>query len=238
MPRPIDDEPITLQPRQSLRTTAGKALPWLIVPWGIGCVLVSDRLLGALGYTLKTQPEGARLFLLIVAFAPIWLWIATPWLGRIAGFRWLLVWPQPGGSVDHDGIELRMADDHIVRVSWDDVDRLRLRSSWRESWGELVGRDGSVLVRVPDYLIHLKPTWREAPTLAEVVVSTRPDLFVLTASPWRLGGDTFARPGPDARAVDGADFRRRRRRVVWAVMVGGLLVGVLGSAILFLRTNP
>jgi len=213
-------------------------VPWLVVPWGICCVLVADRVLGAFGYTLKTQPEGWRLLLLIVAFAPIWIWIGSPWLGRIHGFRWLLVRPQPGGTVDRDGIELRLTGDRVVRVSWDDVDLLRRRESWRESWGELVGRDGSVLARVPEYLIHLKPTWREAPTLAEAVVSTRPDLFVLTDSRWRLGGATFARPGPDIRAVDQATLRRQRRRVVWAVMVGGLLVGVIGSVVLFLRTNP
>jgi hypothetical protein len=129
------------------------AMPLIFLPWAIACLLVGDRVRESLGYSPKAQFDGASLFLLLVALGPVWLWIGSPVLGRVQGLRWLLVWPQPSGTVDRAGMTLHLPSDRTLRASWVDVDRLRIRAGWFGVSGELVGRDGSVLMKVPEYFV-------------------------------------------------------------------------------------
>jgi hypothetical protein len=81
----------------------------------------------------------------------------------------------------------------------------------------------------------LKETKWVVPTLAEAVVSARPDLFVLTATGWTLQTTSFGRIEPGIEPLDLEAVRRLRRRFVLAFMFGSLVIGFVAVVVLFLR---
>jgi len=98
----------------------------------------------------------------------------------------------------------------------------------------LIGVDGSVLTTIPENLVYLKVTWSAAPTLAEGVVTTRPDRYALTGA--RLGRpDTFALKGSGFEPLDVGAVARQRRWLFWALMGGMVVLGVVGVVLLYAR---
>ena len=224
-PTPMSPDALVLHPSTVTLSRAGDALPVLAVPWFLGMLTVHGALYPDMG------PVGTQLVAVLVAVAPIALFLGSPVLGRVPGLRWLLATPQPLATLDGDEIELALPRVGVRRFRWQQIDRLELHETWRRRWGELRALDGSLLAIVPCDLVYLKGTWRTAPTLAEAVVRTRPDLFVLTGAAWGRP-DAFARPGPmivpvDVVAVEQAHARWVRAAVGSLAVVGACLVLVL-----------
>ena len=203
---------------------------WLAFPWGFAVLVAADAAREATGFAGTAQPVLAILVVLVAA-TPGVLFLASPWLGRVPGFRWLSAVPQPLVVLDDDGIQLQLPRIGLRRFRWDDIAGLEVRSTWKRTWGELIGIDGSVLATIPFDLVYLKETWTTAPTLARRVVEAQPERYILTGAASGTPDGFFLKES-GVEPVDVRAVERRHRLLVWGLFGGLLIFGII-SAILF-----
>jgi hypothetical protein len=166
----------------------------LVIAWAVLVLVVTAPI-------LRGQPSPVRdlfrVLTTVVAFGP---WPFAIFLSTFAGrgiarhrvWRWMFAHPQPGATLDPEGIEFRAPNIGTERFEWDEIAGMEpsiwwLRSSWASGTPdlELKMQDGRVLLRVPATIYaHVKPEgsgWRRTSprTLAEYIVTARPDRYVL-----------------------------------------------------------
>lgn len=95
--------------------------------------------------------------------------------------------------LDAAGIELSRDGSAPELYRWDDIVAMeRLGKDWR-----LVGLDESTVAAIPAGLARPRPSWSDAPTLAEAVVDMRPDRFALRGGTFEPGMTEFALRQPN-----------------------------------------
>lgn len=217
---------IVVHPGRLELTPAGRLVFVLGLPSAIGFLLVAELVLPLLGMSREERPEWLRFALVGVALAPGLLWILHPRVGRLRAVRWMLADPQPAARLDDIAIELNAPGNGTQRYEWELVRSLEPGSGWRES-ARLVGTAGTVLARVPEALVHPRSGWRRSQTLAEAVVTLRPDRYKLDHVTWAGIPDGFTLASATEQAATLATARRRRTAVFAAIAV--LLPPLSGS---------
>lgn len=225
----------TLRPWRVTPSKAGNATAWLAFPWLFGVLFATSAALSALGLPGPYQSVLFRWVVVMIALAPGVMYTASPWLGRVPGFRWLLAVPQPLAIIDDEGIQFQLPGIGMRRFAWQDVASLELRTfTWKQPRGELLGLDGSVLTTIPVNLVYLKATWFTAPTLAEMVVKARPDRYILTSA--QLGRpDSFCLIGSAVERLDMRAAERRREWLFWALVSVMVIVGLVAVVLFYAR---
>lgn len=143
-----------------------------------------------------------------------------PKLGRSLG---LIKADLSRAVIDQSGVELSDEGSAPQRHRWDDVAALeQAGKDWR-----FVGSEGSVLATIPSELALPRPSWSDAPTLAEAIVEMRPDRYALRGGRFEPGLTEFALRGPD-------DPVGRVRNVTrWRILVLGIVLFILANVALF-----
>ena len=231
----MDETVRDVRPAGSTLSHAGRSVAILAVPWAIGFLLVADAVLSSLGSPGPERPIVVRFAIVAIAAGPLVAWwtAAGGWLGRVPGFRRLLAWPQPLARLSPDAIELTLPGEGTRRFDWEGVAALVPDHRWRDlGSAELHSPDGALLAVIPAGLAFPKAGWRSAPTLADLVVATRPDRYAIT------GGDAWGRsdafdlvdrvPAP----IDLATLRHRRVVLLGAIMVLLAILAVVGTFLL------
>jgi len=147
-----------------------------MVPWALGTLWVANSVL---------QPPTERPSLLVVSVAaiamlPLALWIVGQTGGPRGPFRFLYRSPQPALRIGPDGLEVEgLATNGRRTYAWGEIGSLDGASPFRSSrW--LRAPDGTGLIDIPDNFAVVKFAGSNRRTrLAEVVVSMKPDTFVL-----------------------------------------------------------
>ena len=130
--------------------------------------------------------------------------------------------------LDPAGIELSLDGSAPEVYPWDEIVALeKLGKEWR-----LVGPDGSTVAAIPAGLAFPRPSWSDAPSLAEAVVDTRPDRFALRGGTFDPGVTEFALREPDDPAG--------RPRVVmrYDLLVAGVVLFILAFFLLVVMLEP
>lgn len=221
---------ITLRSYRPVISRLGRGVAWASLPWAL---FVLFGTYGVLGWS-DDQPLVVRIFVVAVALAPGLICVACPWLPRVPGIRRLLADPQPEATLDPDGIRLVLPSRPVQRFQWSEVASLAPSNDLRGS-SSLLAPGGNVLATVPSYLVA--PGGPGPRSLAEAVVSVRPDRYVLTP-----GGMHSLTPWFDLRdravSIDARyDPRRSRNVAVLLVVTFLVVVGVL-AAILWISSSP
>jgi len=210
-------------------------MAWASLPWALFVLFGTYRVLEWLGYPPTEQPLVFRIFLVAVALAPGLIYIACPWLARLPGMRRLLADPQPEATLDAEGIRPVLPSRPVRHFQWSEVASLAPSNDLRGT-SSLLAPGGEVLATVPSYLVA--PGGPGPGSLAEAVVSVRPDRYVLTP-----GGMHSLTPWFDLRqravSVD-ARFDPQRSRKLAALLVATFIVGigVLATTILWISSSP
>jgi hypothetical protein len=154
---------------------------------------------------LSLEPPGQRspgwlrailIFIAVIPIAIAYVAFTRFRLGRTLG----LIQPIPSRAVlDPAGIELSLDGSAPEVHRWDDIVAMeKAGKDWR-----LVGPDGSTVAAIPRGLVYPRPSWSDAPSLAEAVVDMRPDRFALRGGRFEPGltelalrepNDPFGRP--------------------------------------------
>ena len=105
-------------------------------------------------------------------------------LGRALG---LIQSTPTQAALDQSGIELSLEGSRPESHRWDDIVAMeKFGKDWR-----LVGPDGSTVVAIPAGLAYPRPSWSDAPSLAEAVVDMRPDRYALRGGKFEPGVTEF-----------------------------------------------
>jgi PH (Pleckstrin Homology) domain-containing protein len=176
---------------------AGNLCGLLVVGWAVFVLAVTSAVATSAPAEPPLTSEGIGILAIVAAVGPVvfYLWsgsFAGRAVARLAIFRWMFTDPQPGASLDPQGLELRSPTFGTRRFDWDEVAGMEpsiawMRGSFVTGWPDLVltAPDGRVLLKVPARVYqHLKREGsggrRTEPwTLAEYVVAVRPDRYVL-----------------------------------------------------------
>lgn len=90
-------------------------------------------------------------------------------------------------TLDSTGIELSVDGAVPELHEWNEISAMeRAGKDW-----QLVGPDASVVAMIPYRLAHPRPSWSDAPTLAEAIVEMRPDRYALRGGSWEPGLTEF-----------------------------------------------
>lgn len=173
---------------------AGNLVEFVVLAWAILVLLVTAPIGRGQSPTVRGLIE---ILSIVVAFGPLPL---TIYLSSFAGrgiarhrvWRWMFASPQPGATLDPEGIEFRAPNIGTERFGWNEIAGMEPSIWWMRSSAarampdlELKTEDGRVLLRVPSTIYrHVKPEgsgWRRTSprTLAEYIVAARPDRYVL-----------------------------------------------------------
>ena len=177
----------------------------------LGVVPPGQRLPGWLGVTL--------IVIAVIPMVVAYVAFVRFRLGRALG----LIKSVPTQAVlDPAGIELSLDGSAPKVYRWDDIVALeKLGNDWR-----LVGPDGSTVAAIPAGLAFPRPTWSDAPSLAEAVVDMRPDRFALRGGRFDPGVTEFTLREPNDPAG--------RPRVVmhYGLLTTGIVLFILAFVLL------
>lgn len=197
---------------------------WLLaVSFFFAWLLGTDVLLRAAGLLNLQRPGWLRGLLIVVALTPLvigYVSLLRPKLSRALGLTHASL---SRAVIDQSGIELSDEGQGPLRHPWDDIVALeQAGKDWR-----LLGADGSVLASIPSQLALPRPSWSDAPTLAEAIVAMRPDRYALRGGRFEPGLTEFALRSP-------GDPIGRVRNVIHRRVVGlGVVLFILANILLF-----
>jgi hypothetical protein len=182
-----------------------------------------DAVLRAAGLPGPQRPGWLRGLLIVVALTPIavgYVSLVRARVGRALGLTQPIL---SRAVIDPSGIELSVDGSESQHHRWDDISALeRDGRDWR-----LVGPGDSTVTTIPRELARPRPSWSDAPTLAEAIVEMRPDRFALRGGGFEPGLTEFA-----LRASD--DPAGRPRSVTrWRILTVGIALFVLANVVLF-----
>lgn len=185
-------------------------------------LLGADAVLRAAGLPSPQRPGWLRGLLAAVALAPIavgYVSLVRPGIGAALG----LIDPKARAIIDASGIDVSFEGAAPEVHRWDDIAALeRDGPDWR-----LIGTDGSTVAAVARELAHPRPSWFDAPTLAEAIVEMRPDRFSLRGGQYEPGLSEFALREP------GDPVGRPRRLVRWWALGLGIVLFVTANILLY-----
>ncbi len=171
----------------------------------------------------RPLPRWLAAILLAIAVVPFGVHFASIVSRRIGNALGMTEVTLSRAALDYSGIELSGGRSAAQRHRWDDIAALeRADRDWR-----LVGPDGATVADIPHELALPKPSWFDAPTLAEAIVEMRPDRFALRGGTWR--------PGLTEMALRGTADPVGRPRVVphLDIVLAGVLLVVGAMLVLF-----
>jgi len=225
--------PIVVRPRSPVFRAIGTLLVRLCLPWLLLSLLALDAALTAMGLPPGERNLPVRLTIVAIGVLPAAIVLLSPLLVRLPGFDWLFLRPQPMALLDSTEVALLLPKGGERRYRWEDIGSLKFKGRWNGG-SELRGPDGELLADIPDEIVHPKPGWRSADTLAESVVKVRPDRFVLATDRPSLGRPaSFDLRDRVRRGVDLVAWKRRRDIILIAVFAVLVLLGVIGGLLLF-----
>lgn len=178
---------------------------------------------------LSVTPPGHRLpgwlggILILIAVIPLltaYIAFVRYRVGRAMG----LIKSIPTRAVlDPSGIELSLDGSAAEVHRWEDIVTMeKAGKDWR-----LVGSDGSTVVAIPAGLALPRPSWSDAPTLAEAIVEMRPDRFAL-----RLGGTFEVGLTEFDLRESGDPVGRPRVAMNYSLVAGGAVLFVIAFFLL------
>lgn len=224
--------PIVVRPRSPVFTTVGTWVVRLCLPWLLLSLLMLDAALTAMGLPPGERSLPLRLTIVAIGALPVAIVLFSPLLVRLPGFDWLFTRPQPTAVLNPTDLTLLLPSGGERRYRWEDIASLKFKGRWNGG-SELRSPDGELLADIPDEIVHPKPGWRSADTLAESVVQVRPDRFALAPDTPSLGRPaSFDLRDRVGAGVDLVAWKRRRDAILVAVFAVLILVGVIGTLLL------
>lgn len=140
-----------LVPRSAVRSSAGRALGWIALPWAVGFALVADTLLVAAGVPRTFRPPLMQIALLVVGLAPAIVWFFAGPLGRRGRLTWLLESPQPTLVLDKEGLTLVTGRGAPQRLLWREIAAVRILPPSVPS--RVMGHGDVTLAQIPGPLV-------------------------------------------------------------------------------------
>jgi hypothetical protein len=215
--------PVVLRARGARPTRRGLCFGILAVGFFFAWLLGTDALLRAAGLPGPQRPGWLRGLMIVVALTPIaigYVSLVRARVGRALGLTQGIV---SRAVIDPSGIELSVDGSESEHHRWDDIVALeRDGRDWR-----LVGPGDSTVTTIPHELARPRPSWSDAPTLAETIVEIRPDRYALRGGRFEPGLTEFA-----VRA-SGDPAGRPRSATRWRMLAAGIALFVVATIMLF-----